>query len=217
MCASFEISKSWDELSETYNAEVTEYFPFKNKIYPYSKAPVLIRREQKNLLVPMGFSLVPSWSKEPKVKFASYNARVETLETKATWKKSLSQKRCLVPINFFYEAIYEGEFANSMVAIYQKNEKILTAAGLYDEWLDKETGEILNTFAIVTSAPPSAIEIIGHDRCPIFPKPEFWDEWLEPSKKDPFQIKVKLQENSLNEEIEFNCFEDRKLKSSKRS
>ncbi|MGZ3722480.1 MAG: SOS response-associated peptidase family protein, partial [Bdellovibrionales bacterium] len=78
----------------------------------------------------------------------------------------------------FIEPIYEGEFAGHMVAFSGKDGGMLYAAGVWDEWLNKETGEVIQSFAIITYEPPPFIAGIGHDRCPIFLNAEAGAEWL---------------------------------------
>ncbi len=132
----------------------------------------------------MSFSLVPSWSKERKVKFATHNARMETILEKPTWKKPFLQQRALIPISYFVEPIYENELAGNLVQFHAIDHSHLFAAGIYDEWVDKSTGEILQSFAIVTTEPPADVARIGHDRCPVFIDPTGFEAWLDPLFSD---------------------------------
>lgn len=56
----------------------------------------------------MRYSLVPNWSKEAKVKFATHNARLESIDEKPTWKTVFSEQHCLVPLTDFIEPILPG-------------------------------------------------------------------------------------------------------------
>ena len=212
MCATFEIDRTLLDLSRLFDAEVEEEFLIKKRIYPQTIAPILLNANGKRNLKPMAFSLVPSWSKEAKPKFATHNARVETIAEKATWKTPLSKTRCLVPLTRFFEPIYEGALANSMVGFQLKAKELLVAAGLWDEWVNKETGEIIHSFTIITGEPNEFIAKIGHDRSPLFPKPEIWDKWLSENVQKPLEMRDYLIAHTLNDQLKFEVEKDRDLK-----
>jgi putative SOS response-associated peptidase YedK len=86
----------------------------------------------------------------------------------------------LIPLTQFVESITEigKPLAGNMVRFHEKENHLLIAAGIYDEWVNKETGEILESFAILTDAPPPFIAQVGHDRCPVFIRKEHYNDWL---------------------------------------
>ena len=47
--------------------------------------------------------LLPNWSKEPRVKFSTFNARIESVGTLASFRDSLKKRRCLIPASGWYE------------------------------------------------------------------------------------------------------------------
>lgn len=157
---------------------------YDQRIVPYTKAPVVT---QKGFRM-MNFSLIPSWSKEKKPKFATHNARLESITEKATWKKPFQSKHCLVPLTTFIEPIYENEMAGNMVQFNSPDGHIMVAAGIYDEWINKETGEVVESFAIITSEPPEFVKTIGHDRCPFFINESVFKDWLETKQQNPSEV-----------------------------
>lgn len=210
MCATFLVNYSNKEIAELYEILFPDSFLIQKRVLPYTPAPVVyFDPENKKQLTEMSFSLVPSWSKEAKVKFATHNARIETIAEKPTWKNSFKSKRCLVPLNQFIEPIYTGEFAGNMVRFGQEN-KVLTAAGLYDEWVNRNTGEVLQSFSIVTQEPTEFIAKIGHDRSPIFLNSDAFEYWLNP-KNQNYQELLKLLKNQKQPD-EFKVEIDRPLK-----
>jgi putative SOS response-associated peptidase YedK len=126
----------------------------KSKIFPGKPALALKSDEShKNVCAEMmRFSLIPRWAKEPKLKFATHNARLETVLEKATWKDAFSHRHCLIPISGFIEPIYEGSLGGNMVE-FQAKEGILFAAGIWEEWNNKVDGEVITSFSILTSDP----------------------------------------------------------------
>lgn len=157
--------------------DLEEYFD--KLIVPGTKAPVIVDHDGVIDVTPMRFSLIPSWSKEPKVKFATHNARLESIDEKPTWRGVFGKKHCLVPLTDFIEPIYDGEFAGYMVAFHAQTGDVLYAAGVWDDWVNRETGEVIQSFAIITHDPPEFIQQIGHDRCPVFLDEEAGQEWLQ--------------------------------------
>ncbi len=51
----------------------------------------------------MRWGLVPFWAKDIKVSFANINAKAEGIETKPAFGEAFHQRRCLVPVDNFYE------------------------------------------------------------------------------------------------------------------
>jgi putative SOS response-associated peptidase YedK len=45
----------------------------------------------------------PYWSKTPKANFSSINARSDKLESGGAWREPWKHRRCLIPVEFFYE------------------------------------------------------------------------------------------------------------------
>ena len=157
----------------------------------------------------MNFSLVPHWSKTKKVKFATHNARIESILEKPTWRMPFVKKHCLVPISEFVESITEvgKKYAGHLVRIRERENALMVAAGIYDEWVDKESGEVIESFAILTTEPPPLITEIGHDRCPLFIQKKYYQDWLNYSGDgrgalDLLQLAQKHQSISFATEID---------------
>jgi putative SOS response-associated peptidase YedK len=50
-------------------------------------------------------------------------------------------------------------------------------AGLWEEWIDKETGELLETCTIITTEANKVLEPV-HERISVILKAEFYEQWL---------------------------------------
>lgn len=157
------------------------------QVYPHGNFPVIYSSESEERLVEnMRYSLVPRWSKVEKPKFATYNARLETISEKPTWSKPLEEHRCLVAFNGFFESCYGGTHDGHIVKFNRPEGALMIAAGIFDNWVNKESGEVIDSFAIVTTQPSPFIEATGHDRSPLFLDDSDWDEWLG-NEKQPAQ------------------------------
>lgn len=195
MCAQYIVNLQAQDLETIFGISISDDIPpWADRITPYTNAPVITH----NGIHMMNFSLIPSWATERKQKFASYNARIETVIEKPTWRKPFENKRCIVPISKFIEPIYENEYAGNMVAFERQDHQPLFAAGIYDHWIDKKTGEEVPSFALLTSPALEFVNRIGHDRSPIFLPKETFMEWLKPEKENPQKLISFLKEHRLN-------------------
>ncbi len=183
MCAQFTINCSASDLARYFELLHVSAESYDKRVLPRGKTPVVRRRGGDRILDEMQFSLVPSWSKERVVKFATHNARIETLTEKPTWKKPLQSRRALVPISSFIEPVYDGDFRGNMVSFRAAQDPVLAACAICDEWHSPEDGSVLASFAIVTGEPSDFVKTIGHDRQPLFLNREAWDEWLDPAPR----------------------------------
>jgi putative SOS response-associated peptidase YedK len=156
-----------------------------DRIVPHLVAPVIVKEGADLCFKEMFFSMVPSWSNERRPKFATHNARFEDVETKPTWREPFRKNHCLVPIDEYYEPIYKNEDAGWMVGFKRSDGEAMFAAGIFDQWVDKSTGEVIESFTILTTNPLPLVEKIGHDRSPFFIKESAFEPWLsgpEPKK-----------------------------------
>jgi len=100
------------------------------------------------------WGLVPHWVKDKeqfkKIWNSTLNARGETIFEKPAFRISAENNRCLLYLDGFYEHHhYKGK--SYPFFIKHKNDEPLILAGLWSEWVDCESGEIVNTFSIVTT------------------------------------------------------------------
>jgi putative SOS response-associated peptidase YedK len=125
-------------------------------------------RHQRSLEV-MRWGLVPFWAKDIKVGFANINAKTEGIENKPAFREAFRQRRCLVPIDNFYEwkKLDGGE---QPYAIGLKGGGLMALAGLWETWRSRSSGERVRSFAIVTTEPNELCAQL-HNRMPVSPRP----------------------------------------------
>jgi putative SOS response-associated peptidase YedK len=74
-------------------------------VAPTDPLPVVrydVKDHQRSLDV-MRWGLVPFWAKDIKVGFANINAKAEGIKKKPAFREAFRQRRCLVPLDNFYE------------------------------------------------------------------------------------------------------------------
>ena len=114
----------------------------------------------------MQWGLIPSWFRgESTINIASktLNARVETLSEQASFKELISTNRCIVPSSGFFEFQHKGK-EKIPYFIYPIDTPLFSMAGLYDEWLNRETGEIIQSFTIITTIANPLMEVIHNHK-----------------------------------------------------
>lgn len=195
MCAQYIVDKSGKELARRFDALYKILNEAVGRVAPRSRAPVLVADRGQRTLVTMQFGLVPSWSPEPRVRFATHNARLMSIDEKThrdvaiyhkpTWRDPFARRHCLVPMTKFVEPIYTGPMAGNMVAFHPRGGDVMAAAGLWDEWVNKESGDMLTTFTVLTDDPVAHIAQMGHDRTPVFLPESRFDQWLAAESKKP--------------------------------
>lgn len=211
MCAQYTLKTETGILSGKYKIKVTENVSaIDQRFLPHSQAPVIVSEKNIPKLTSMKFSLVPAWAKEPRVKFATYNARIESITEKPTWRTPFQSQHCLVPLTAFYESVYVGPEAGHIIRLSEKNEQLLFAAGIFDFWSDPKGHDSFFSFSILTQAPSPFILEHGHDRTPIFLKDDFAFDWLTLIKKDDSYIKDTLLSQAYHPDLKISI--DRPLK-----
>ena len=122
------------------------------------------------------WGLLPSWAKDRKMAWKMINARAESVATASAFKKAFKKRRCLVPVDGFYEWRKVGkEKLPYMIAM--AGVEPFTLAGLWENWKDPESGEWIRTFTIITTKANELVSAL-HDRMPVIIAPEDRDRWL---------------------------------------
>lgn len=131
------------------------------------------------------WGLIPFWAKDEKqadeIKRMTLNARADTIFQKPSFREPIRSKRCIVPSTGYFEWRHEGT-RKIPYYIYVKDEPIFSMAGVYDSWLDKVTGEIINTFSIITTEANSLTDYIHNTkhRMPAILSQKDEEKWLDP-------------------------------------
>jgi putative SOS response-associated peptidase YedK len=115
-----------------------------------------------------------------------FNARAETLTASPAFRDALLRKRCLVPVDGFYEWRREGS-ERQPYSIGRADGRPLVLAGLWAGWRDPATETIRRTFTIVTTTPNDTMATI-HDRMPVMLDDDHWHAWLDPSVSDAGEL-----------------------------
>jgi putative SOS response-associated peptidase YedK len=156
----------------------------------------------------MRWGLLPKWySGSNWMDFASktLNARIETCHEKASFKHLVDSKRCLVPSSGFFEWQTNGKLKKPYF-IRSKDHAIFSIAGLFDNWLDPNTGAFEQTFTILTTTANALMAEIHNSklRMPLILSPHEEVDWLSGHALGP-ELSDRSQLNLEAWEIDKKC------------
>ena len=192
MCGRYTITVSLEELLFRYltkDSSMLHYAP-KYNVAPMQPLPAVIHNGSENRLGELRWGLVPSWAKDQKLGSKMINARSETLLEKASFKRLVSTRRCIIPADGFYEWKKQGSSKQPM-RIVMCDGDIFSMAGLYDIWIDPD-GKKVSTCTIITTTPNSLIADI-HDRMPVILRRDDEAEWLSRDNHDESSLMALLR------------------------
>ena len=178
MCGRYTIISPAPSLAKRFNAtEAAEPAPNYNAA-PSQALPIITNAAPQQIQL-VSWGLVPSWSRDPAHGPKPINARAETLGEKPSFRALLARRRCLVLADSFYEWQDATGKSKTPHRILLRDEEPFAFAGLWDEWVDRASGEVHPTFTIITTEPNALMANI-HNRMPvILPGPEAERAWLD--------------------------------------
>jgi putative SOS response-associated peptidase YedK len=133
------------------------------------------------------WGLIPYWTKDPRGGRKPINAKAETVRTLPTFRDAYRNRRCLVPIDSFFEwKAIKGQKAKQPCAIGMKNGSPFGLGGVCENWKDPTSGEWVRTFAIITTVANELVANI-HNRMPLILAPVDYKRWLS-DEPDPHDL-----------------------------
>ena len=182
MCGRSSLTKNEKEIEKRFNAtfysdELIRYNPLPNyNVAPTHMCPVITNEDPDKIHL-FRWGLIPFCAKDVKIGYKMINARSETLLEKPSFKKAAQSRRCIIPMDGFYEWKRDGKI-KTPYRITTTNVDIFAVAGLWEKWTNKETSEIIHSFTVITQGPNELMKGI-HDRMPAILLPEQEEIWLD--------------------------------------
>jgi putative SOS response-associated peptidase YedK len=192
MCGRFMQERPVSDLAEIFGAEPLVDEPGgRYNVAPTDEALVVVQRDERRALTSYRWGLIPHWADNARIASRTFNARAETVATAPAFRDSFRRKRCLVPVDGFYEWKREGS-VRQPYRVFRADGRPLVLAGLWAGWRDPTTGEVRRTFTIVTTAPNAMLAEL-HDRMPVIVPDDAWDRWLDPRPAEPGELRALLE------------------------
>jgi putative SOS response-associated peptidase YedK len=187
MCGRFTQERPASELAEIFGAEPLVDDPGGHyTVAPTDEALVVVQRDDRRAVVAYRWGLIPHWSTDAKRGSSMINARAETITRSPAFARAFERRRCLVPVDSFYEWKREGT-VRQPYRIARADGRPLVLAGLWAGWHDPSTNAVRRTFSIVTTTPNRAMAEL-HDRMPVVLPDDAWAGWLDPAIVDRSEL-----------------------------
>jgi len=184
MCGRFTQERPASELAEIFAAEpLADELGARYNVAPTDEAFVIVQREDRRAVTAYRWGLVPHWATDAKSASRMFNARAETITASPAFREAFRRRRCIVPVDSFYEWKREGT-VRQPYRVSGDDGMPLALAGLWAGWHDPETEEVRRTFTIVTTTPNDAMADL-HDRMPVVLDEMLWDRWLIDGRAGP--------------------------------
>nr|WP_314072336.1 SOS response-associated peptidase [uncultured Roseococcus sp.] len=121
------------------------------------------------------WGLVPHWAPDAAGGARLINARSETMAEKRSFADAFAKRRCLVPMDGFYEWQGEGKKKQPFATALRSGAP-MAVAGLWEGWKQPD-GNWLRTYSVITTA-SAGRQALMHARMPVILPAEAWGRWL---------------------------------------
>lgn len=163
--------------------------------FSHPKCPVITDSEPR-FIDSYTWGLIPSFAIDSDIQKFTLNARIETVDTKPSFRNSIGN-RCHVIADGFYEwkeVSRNGKKFKQKYLIAMPDEQLFAFAGLYSFWNDRTSGIICKTFTILTTEANSAVAAIhSKNRMPVILKQNEESLWLEGAPHTLFANRTTLE------------------------
>ena len=179
MCGRFTLTQP-ELLAEHFGVHIDPVPPPRYNIAPSQPVGVILKRgDHPPEYRLQQWGLIPAWARDAAIGNRLINARVETAHEKPSFRDAFKRRRCLIPVDGFYEwkKAKQGKQGKQPYYFQLPQHQLFALGGLWETWQDIET------FTILTTAASADIQSIHH-RMPVILAPENYAQWLDPNQTD---------------------------------
>ncbi len=194
MCGRYGLISSATEIKKRFRIESTNIKLQENyNIAPSLELPVVERHSPNSLHL-------REWGALLYNKYFTINARTDKLAANNFWKKSLQERRVIIPADYFFEW-HRTEKEKQPYLFRLKSKELMGLAGFLVDYKDKE-GKVSTGFIMLTGEANSIMAPI-HDRLPVILRKQDEDEWLNPDNVELEHLQKFLKPYPSNEMEKF--------------
>ncbi|WP_432502509.1 SOS response-associated peptidase [Kineococcus arenarius] len=197
MCERYVLQRDVDELVAEFEVEEPALGPggaaSPADVVPGARPPVVLERFRKGepdappsrSLRALSWGLVPPGARDASAGPAAAHVRAEALLREPSSAPAALARRCLVPVDAWYQRRADGEPRGAQSAVSAADGSVLSLAGVYEFWQDParapgDPARWLVSFALVTTAAePGPDRLRG--RVPLVVPRDLRDAWLDPT------------------------------------
>jgi putative SOS response-associated peptidase YedK len=147
-------------------------------ICPTTQIDIIRNMNGRPEILAARWGLVPSWWKKPLKELpATFNARADTVAEKPMFRAAFKSRRCIIPASGYYEWRKGDDGGREPHYFKRVDGAVLSMAGLYEEWTDPATGEIVTSATIIVTDASEEVSHI-HNRMPVILEQHQIEDWL---------------------------------------
>lgn len=187
MCGRFRLTSSAEKIGDLFQIKVSRAIAPRYNICPTQPVEIVRISPASNQpeLSPVLWGLIPPWSKDLSLAAKMINARAETAHEKPSFKNCLKRRRCLIPVDGFYEW-QQNVKPKQPFHIRMKDGQPFALAGIWEIW-HGPNGEEIESCAILTTEANELMKPFHH-RMPVILRADQFPLWLDPDIQELEQI-----------------------------
>jgi putative SOS response-associated peptidase YedK len=180
MCGRFAQKSPAKKITKKFKVEEVPPLVERYNVAP-TQSVLVVREPDEREAVFLKWGLVPRWAKDPAIGNRLINARAETVTEKPSFREAFARRRCLVPLDGFFEWSRRGDRKRPFY-FHMRDGEPFGIAGLWERW--EGEGGPLETCTLLTT---EANELLApyHDRMPVILRPEDYEAWLDVGARRP--------------------------------
>lgn len=180
MCGRFAQKSSSRKLAKKFKVEEVPPLAERYNVAPAQAVLAVREASDGREATLLKWGLVPRWAKHPGIGNKLINARSETVTEKPSFREAFARRRCLTPIDGFYEWARRGDRKRPFY-FHMRDGEPFAVAGLWEQW--EGVSGPLETCTLLTT---EANELLApyHDRMPVILAPDDYDVWLSPDVRE---------------------------------
>jgi putative SOS response-associated peptidase YedK len=186
MCGAYGFSiKNAKQVYDRFGIQNTLDLKPRYNIRPGQLNPV-VTNDNQTIISLMFWGLIPHFAQNENYKYKTINAKSETVAQLPTFRQPFRHNRCIVPATGFYEPDKKHVAKPPYPWHYfqLKDQPIFGFAGLFDTWVDKDSGKQITSYTIITTTPNKLIAKY-HERMSVILQKEAEQTWLNPDNVEP--------------------------------
>jgi putative SOS response-associated peptidase YedK len=167
------------------------------------------------------WGLIPGWTRSlqeaVQIRMKTLNSISEEMFDKPAFRDSLKDgRRCLIPCTGFFEWRWmNGGKTKYPYFIHVRDQSIFSLAGIWSSWIDRATGEEVNTYSVLTTRANQMMEKIHNSkkRMPVVLDSVLEKDWLNPTltRDDVLALCEPIGDNRLEAYTISKMITDRKV------
>lgn len=198
MCGRFVRKTSAAQVAEAFAARVdTDELSLSFNVAPTSRVFAVVNESNTRSLVNFSWGLIPRWAQDSSRAASMINARVETVAEKPSFRDLVSNNRCVLPMDGYFEwkeqirhdtnkAVKQPFYFSPRLESRFSHRGVLAIAGLWTSWKDpnQPNSQLLHTVVALTT---NANDMVGeiHHRMPVLLDEQGVDNWLDVNTQSP--------------------------------